>query len=300
MVRPASFSFNSETAQTNVFQRSPSAAEAAEAQRLAGHEFDALSRALQRAGVEVIVASDTPTPSKPDALYPNNWVSFHADGTVVLYPLLSANRRPERREEVIRQVAREGSFRIARTIDLSYREAQGKYLEGTGSLVLDRAHRVAYANLSPRTHLDVLGEFAQQLDYTLMTFEAFDHADVAIYHTNVMLAIGAKFAVICAAAITQIAQRAAVVSSLRDTGRDLIDISLDQMQNFAGNLLELGSVGGPVIALSAAAWASFSMEQRRVLEAVGRVVPVAIPVIERLGGGSVRCMLAEIFLPKRE
>ena len=300
MVRPAGFAFNSQTAPSNVFQRGLPAAEAAEAHRLACREFDGLSGALQRAGVEVIVASDTPEPCKPDAIFPNNWLSFHADGTVVLYPLMSLNRRPERRDEVILEVAREGSFHITRTIDLSYREAQGKFLEGTGSLVLDRPHRVAYANLSPRTHLDVLGEFAQQLDYTLMTFEAFDNTGVPIYHTNVMMAIGAKFAVICGAAIGQASQRAAVFSSLRASGREIIEISLDQMQNFAGNLLELGSAGGPVIALSAAAWVSLSPQQRHLLESFGSVVPAAIPVIERVGGGSVRCMLAEIFLPKHE
>ncbi len=137
-------------------------------------EFDALAQSLQRAGVDVIVADDTEAPAKPDALFPNNWVSFHRDGTVVLYPMLAPNRRSERREEVIRQVTGDGAFRISRTVDLSYRENDGKYLEGTGSLVLDRAQRVAYASLSPRTDLDVLGEFAQQLDYELVTFEALD------------------------------------------------------------------------------------------------------------------------------
>jgi hypothetical protein len=254
---------------------------------------------LTRAGVEVTVAEDTVSPVKPDAVFPNNWVSFHQDGTVVLYPMLAPNRRTERREDLVQQVIREGGYRASRTVDLSYRENQAKFLEGTGSMVLDRANRLAYAAVSPRTDLDVLGEFAQQLDYELVTFEAQGAELKPIYHTNVLMAIGARFAVLCGEAFDDSTHGAAVAERLRTTGHQVIEISRDQMRQFAGNLLELKSAAGNVIALSTTAWRSFDPVQRRILEGHGSVVTADIPTIERLGGGGVRCMLAEIHLPKR-
>jgi hypothetical protein len=300
MVRPAHFAFNPETAPSNAFQSAPMATGRGAddgAQTLALHEFDQLATQLQRAGVEVIVGEDSPVPIKPDAIFPNNWVSFHHDGTAVLYPMLAPNRRLERREELLRRVSQSG-FQIARTVDLSHREDDGQFLEGTGSLVLDRPGRVAYACLSPRTDLDVLGEFAQLLDYELVTFEACDAAGKAIYHTNVLMAIGAGFAVICSAALAE-AHRSAVIETLRMSGHEVVDISLEQMAHFAGNLLALAPPGGDLIALSRGAWESFDPVQRRVLERHGSVVAADIPTIERLGGGGVRCMLAEIHLRKR-
>lgn len=297
MVRPARFGFNPQTAPSNSFQQISGQGDQ---HGPALREFDAVTQALERAGVRVIAAADSEMPHKPDAVFPNNWVSFHRDGTVVLYPMLAVNRRWERRDDIIEQVSREGSFRISRTVDLSHREASEEFLEGTGSVVLDRVQRVAYASLSPRTHLDVLGEFAQQLDYQLVTFEAFDAAGAPVYHTNVLMAVGADFAVVCGEAIVQSVHRAAVFSKLRATGHETIDISLHQMHQFAGNLLELAPPGGNVIALSTTAWRSLNLEQQRTLESHAAIVPVAIPTIERFGGGSVRCMLAEIHLPKRE
>jgi hypothetical protein len=299
MVRPASFGFNPQTAASNAFQQPPAAPDAAEAQGLVLGEFDALAKTLQRAGVEVLIAPDTPQPVKPDALFPNNWVSFHFDGTVTLYPMLAPNRRWERREEVLDRVVREGGFRIVRTVDLTHREAEGKFLEGTGSLVLDRANRVAYASLSPRTDLDVLGEFAQLLDYELVTFEAVDGGGQPVYHTNVVMAIGSRFAVICGESIAHPRHRDAVFDKLRGAGHDIVDISRPQMQQFAGNMLELAAAGGPLIALSTTAWNSLEPAQRRTLESHAGVIPAAIPTIERIGGGGVRCMLAELHLPKR-
>src|SRR5450755_2940054 len=308
MVRPAAFAFNPQTAASNAFQSGTAVdleseletrVAAGAPQELALREFDQLTEKLTRAGVEVIVAEDTLTPVKPDAIFPNNWVSLHRDGTVVLYPMLAPNRRAERREDVVQQVTREGAYRASRTVDLSHRESQAKFLEGTGSIVLDRANRLAYAALSPRTDLDVLGEFAQQLDYELVTFEAFDAAAKPIYHTNVLMAIGARFAVLCGQVITNLTHRAAVAEKLRATGHQVIEISRNQMQQFAGNLLELAPAAGNAIAMSTTAWRSFDPAQRRVLEGHGSVVTADIPVIERLGGGSVRCMLAEIHLPKR-
>jgi len=299
MVRPARFAFNPQTAASNAFQAPtlPSGGSAA-AEESALREFDGLAGGLIDAGVAVIVARDTPAPVKPDAVFPNNWVSFHRDGTVVLYPMLAVNRRAERREELIQQVTRDGGFRITRTVDLSYREDQGKYLEGTGSLVLDRVQRVAYAALSPRTDLDVLGEFAQLLDYELVTFDAVDFAGRPVYHTNVLMAVGSRFAVLCGDAIGNRGHRSAVTEKLRATGHEVLEISMDQMIRFAGNILELAPPSGTIISMSTTAWNSFEPTQRRMLESHGRVLAADIPVIERLGGGGVRCMLAEIHLPK--
>ncbi len=299
MVRPASFGFNPQTAASNAFQQPADSPGGSEAQSLVLAEFDGLAKALQRAGVEVLIVPDTALPAKPDAIFPNNWVSFHFDGTVALYPMLAPNRRAERREDILEQVVRDGRFRVSRTVDLTHREAEGKFLEGTGSLVLDRAHRVAYASLSPRTDLDVLGEFAQIMDYDLVTFEARDAAGHPVYHTNVVMAIGTRFAVVCGEAIAQPSHRGAVFDQLRAAGHDIVDITRRQMQGFAGNLLELAPAGGPVIALSTTAWRSLGPAQRRILESHAEVVPAAIPTIERIGGGGVRCMLAEIHLPRR-
>ena len=301
MVRPARFAFNPQTAPSNAFQAPalPGAGDPAEAHGLALQEFDALAGRLARAGVEVNVIDDTAEPVKPDAIFPNNWVSFHRDGTVVLYPMLAVNRRWERREDLVLKLIRDGGYRVSRTIDLSYHESQAKFLEGTGSLVLDRAQRVAYACLSPRTDLDVLGEFAQVLDYELVTFGAVDAEARPVYHTNVVMAIGAGFAVLCGEAIASPAHRAAVAEKLRAGGHELIEITMTQMTAFAGNILELAPASGRVIALSTTAWSSFNARQRQLLERQGTVAAADIPVIERLGGGGVRCMLAEIHLPRR-
>src|SRR5579863_1650443 len=273
MVRPVFFGFNPETASSNAFQQAADSSGGAETQGLALAEFDELAIALRHAGVEVLIAPDTPHPVKPDAIFPNNWVSFHFDGTVALYPMLAPNRRSERREDVLEQVVREGRFRVSRTVDLTHREAEGKFLEGTGSVVLDRAHRVAYASLSPRTDLDVLGEFAQLLDYELVTFEARDGAGQPVYHTNVVMAVGTGFAVLCGEAIAHAQHREAVLNTLRASGHDIVDVSLRQMQEFAGNVLELQTAGGPVVALSTTAWRSLEAAQRRILESYAELVP---------------------------
>lgn len=304
MVRPAAFGFNPETAASNAFQQAPEgyATADSDAARMPPEilrEFDALAQALRGAGVRVVVADDTPEPVKPDAVFPNNWLSSHADGTVVLYPMLAANRRQERRADLIHRLTRDEAFRVLQTIDLSYREAEGKFLEGTGSLVLDRVTRTAYACLSPRTDLDVLAEFALRLDYEVLAFAATDGAGMPVYHTNVMMAVGTQFAVICAEAISNPQHRAAVLARLAATNHAIIAISLAQMRLFAGNLLELATATGHVIALSTTAWAALDAEQRLALQLHGEILAVEIPTIERLGGGGVRCMLAEIHLPAR-
>ena len=298
MVRPARFGCNPQTAASNAFQAKPGAPGGKDLQDAALREFHALAESLERAGVEVLIAPDSEQPAKPDAVFPNNWVSFHHDGTVTLYPMLATNRRWERRDEVLEQVVRQGGFRVLRMVDLTHRESENKYLEGTGSVVLDRVHRIAYASSSPRTDLDVLGEFAQQLDYELMTFDAVDAGGTAIYHTNVLMAIGTGFAVVCGAAIVD-AHRAAVLSQLRSSGHEIVEVTPAQMTQFAANVLELAVPNGKLLALSTTALRCLTPAQRRALEARATLLPAEIPTIERIGGGGVRCMLAEIHLPKR-
>jgi hypothetical protein len=299
MVRPARFGCNAQTAESNAFQAKPESLAGEDLQGIALREFHGLAEVLERAGVEVLIAPDSAQPPKPDAIFPNNWVSFHHDGTVALYPMLAPNRRFERRDEVLQQVVRNGAFRVSRTVDLTHRESEDKYLEGTGSVVLDRVHRIAYACSSPRTDLDVLGEFAQQLDYELMTFDAVDAGGTAIYHTNVLMAIGTGFAVVCSESIVGDAHRAAVLSKLYTTGHAIVDITMAQMAKFAANVLELAAPDGKLIALSTTALGCLAPLQRRALESQAMLIPAEIPTIERIGGGGVRCMLAEIHLPKK-
>jgi len=295
MIRPARFGANPETAASNRFQQGGGdGATAAAAER----EFDGLVTALERAGVEVHAVADSPDPPKPDACFPNNWVSFHADGSVVLYPMMAPSRRAERRPEPIAALERAG-FRVKRTVDLSGWEARGEFLEGTGSLVLDRCHRIAYACRSPRTTAAALADFAERLRYRVVDFDATGPAGEPAYHTNVLMAIGDGFAVVCAEAIPDAAEREQVLSELAHAGHRPIAIGRGEMHGFAGNLLALRARdGSQVIAMSDAAWASLQPAARRALEAAGRIVTAAIPTIERYGGGSVRCMIAEVFLPR--
>jgi hypothetical protein len=295
MIRPARFGANPETADSNRFQRADRSPDGAEQ---ALREFDALADRLAATGVEVVVADDTPDPAKPDACFPNNWVSFHEDGTVVLYPMMAPTRRAERREPPIEAVRRAG-FRISRTIDLAPLEARGEFLEGTGSLVLDRAERIAYACRSPRTTAAALEAFATSLAYRVLAFDALGPDGRPAYHTNVLMAIGERFAVLCSAAIPDAGERAAVLDELGRAGLEAIEISVAEMNSFAGNLLALNArTGEPLIAMSEAALRALSPEIRRRLGRHGSFVTSPIPTIERLGGGSVRCMLAEIFLPR--
>lgn len=300
MVRPAAFGSNPLTAASNRFQRDLPGTPATEVQQRALREFDALAAALDAAGIAVCVADDAPEPIRPDAIFPNNWVSFHADGTAVLYPLMAENRRLERRMDILETLSRSCGFRIERTVDLTHHENSGAFLEGTGSLVLDRVHRLAFACPSPRTDLEPLGDFAQQLDYEIVSFEGCDAGGTPVYHTNVLMGIGERFAVFCTDAVRDSKRRAAVVRILEDGGHEVLELTHEQMQAFAGNLLELeNDRGEKVIAMSETARQSLSAEQCARLERHGRLLAHAIPTIERCGGGSVRCMLAEIHLPRR-
>jgi len=297
MIRPVRFASNPSTAASNRFQGKTDSDPAAQ-QAAAALEFDALVSALRDAGIEVIVIDDTREPHTPDAIFPNNWISMHADGRVVLYPMEAENRRTERRMDIVDYLGDEGGRQIAELVDLSSHENSGHYLEGTGSMVLDRVNRVAYACVSTRTHLDPLGDFAQRMGYDVVAFDAVDSGGVPIYHTNVLMNVGEQVAVICDEAIPREDQREAVLARLRETGHEVVLLSYAQLDAFAGNMLELRNNDGErVLAMSQQAYDSLDKEQRAVLAANGRIVSVAINNIESSAGGSVRCMLAEVHLP---
>ena len=297
MIRPVRFESNPMTAASNRFQGKTDSAPA-EQQAAAAREFDALVSALCDAGVEVVVIDDTPEPHTPDSIFPNNWISMHADGRVVLYPMEAENRRTERRMDIVEHLDKTAGRQITELVDLSSHEGSGHYLEGTGSMVLDRANRIAYACVSTRTHLDPLGDFAQRMGYDVVAFEAVDSGGVPVYHTNVLMNVGEKVAVICAAAIPREDQREAVLARLRETGHEVVLLSYAQLDAFAGNMLELKNKDGEcVLAMSQQAYDSLDEEQRAVLAANSRIISVAIDNIESSAGGSVRCMLAEIHLP---
>jgi len=296
VVRPARFGFNSETATSNHFQHSLANLDAATIQARTFAEFDALVAALRDRGVRVLVFDDTPAPSKPDAVFPNNWLTLHPDGRVLLYPMCAPNRRAERRPDILEALRRQ--FTVTDVIDLSHHEQAGRFLEGTGSILFDHEHRVAYACVSPRTDAGLFTEVAAQLGYRPVTFRACDAAGQEIYHTNVMLCIGSGFAVVCVESIVDEAERAAVVASLTATGHEIVAISLAQVAGFAGNLLVLRTTAGAaLLAMSQSAFEALIPAQHQTLSKYAALLPLAIPTIETIGGGSVRCMLAEVFLP---
>lgn len=298
VVRPVCFGFNAETALSNHFQQTMAGLDAAAIQARAHAEFDALVAALRTKGVRVLVFEDTPEPPKPDAVFPNNWGTFHPDGTVLLYPMCAPNRRPERRPDILAALGRQ--FRITAIHDLSHHEAAGRFLEGTGSIIFDHLHQVAYACLSARTDAALFAETAARLGYRPVSFRALDAQDKEIYHTNVMMCIGSGFAVVCLESIQAEPERAAVVESLMSTGHDIVDISLAQVARFAGNMLTLRPAAGPeLLALSQSAYDALTPAQRQTLSYHCELVPLPIPTIETIGGGSARCMLAEVFLPAK-
>lgn len=292
MIRPARFRVNPETAGSNSFQ-STGHANAAEAARA---EFDDLVSRLEAHGVTTLVFNDTEYPAKPDAVFPNNWVSFHSDGRTILYPMRALNRRAERRRDVLEALAGLG-WSIRRTVDLSVLEEDGLALEGTGSLVLDRPGRLAYAAVSARTDDAALDEFVGRTGYRVHRFHTL-HRGLPVYHTNVMLALGRHFAVICDEVVKPVSARSALLDQLAASGRALVRINADQMARFAANLLELDTPSGPVIAMSASAHDALSPSQLGQLAEHGALLSVPLPVIES-GGGSLRCMLAEVFLPRK-
>jgi hypothetical protein len=297
MVRPAAFYANPETLASNAFQNVIAAAAAATL-AAARAEFDGAVAALGAAGVEVAVADADPQADTPDAVFPNNWFSTHADGRVVLYPMAAANRRRERRPELIARLAARHGWRITRTTDLTALESRGLIVEGTGSLVLDRAARLAYAALSPRTHREAVDIVCRELGYEPLAFQARDAQGREIYHTNVLMSVGPSLAVLASGLVAPGADLRRVFEALERTGKTLLDITPGQVAEFAGNVLFLDAgAHGPVVAVSRRAWQSLTRPQRQLLEQHARPALCAVETIEHVGGGGIRCMLAEIFLP---
>ena len=298
MVRPAAFAHNQQTAQTNRFQQA--SRPVANLVQQAQSEFDTAVERLGSAGVRVCVIDDTPIPAKPDALFPNNWVSFHLDGTVILYPMLAPNRRSERRPEILDTVRQQLGFKCQHLIDLTAHEQDGRYLEGTGSLVLDHVQRVAYAARSARTDETLVRQWAHEMQHEAVLLDAAGNDGMPIYHTNVLLSIGTRWAVVCTASIAQ-RDRDRVLQRLR-RHREVIEITSTQMSEFGANILELlvddGASRQHTLVLSERALRGFERMPgdgwRRLQASVDRVLPIAVPTIEVAGGGGIRCMLAEV------
>lgn len=297
LIRPSSFVFNSETAESNAFQIKPTDSEDLVKQKVVA-EFEAFVSTLRSKGVNVFVVNDTPSPIKPDAIFPNNWVTLHADGTVILYPMFAPNRRYERRQDIIDLLKK--NFKINHVLDLSKYEKEHRFLEGTGSMVFDHNNKIAYACLSPRTDKNLLISVCDYLQYQPVYFYAHDPGGKEIYHTNVMMCIGEKFAVICLNSITNKQEREKVVQSLSNTGHQIIDITFKQMNNFAGNMLAIQTNSNQnILVLSQSAFDSLMPNQRQEIEKFCELVPLSINTIETIGGGSARCMISEIFLKSK-
>jgi len=302
MVRPHSFRKNEETATNNHYQRDIAQASPEEIIERAQEEFDGLVDQLKAAGVEVVVFDEAEPHETPDALFPNNWISTHADGTVALYPMFAPNRRTERREDVPLVLEHQFGFDVRKIIDFTEFESHNKFLEGTGSIVLDRVNRKAYAALSDRTDARALEHFCDQLDFELVAFQALQTVDnqrLPIYHTNVMMSIGSGYAVVCLNCIDSDDERKQVVDAIAQDGLELIAITEEQVNQFAGNMLELTGDDGPVLVMSASAYQSLVPEQIEKLQQHTTLLHAPLPTIETCGGGSARCMIAEIHLPKQ-
>jgi len=302
MVRPHSFRKNEETATNNHYQRDIAQASPEEIIERAQEEFDGLVDQLKAAGVEVVVFDEAEPHETPDALFPNNWISTHADGTVALYPMFAPNRRTERREDVPLVLEHQFGFDVRQIIDFTEFESHNKFLEGTGSIVLDRVNRKAYAALSDRTDARALEHFCDQLDFEPVAFQAFQTVDnqrLPIYHTNVMMSIGSGYAVVCLDCIDSDDERKQVVDAIAQDGLELIAITEEQVNQFAGNMLELTGDDGPVLVMSASAYQSLVPEQIEKLQQHTTLLHAPLPTIETCGGGSARCMIAEIHLTKQ-
>lgn len=299
MVRPANFGFNPETAENNFYQHQDGR-DSAEINRLAQTEFDGFVQLLRDHGVRVLVIEDTSEPRKTDAIFPNNWFSTHEDGKIILYPMYSPNRRLERRKDIIEWLINNG-FKVNEIIDLSFFEKDQQYLEGTGSLILDRLNHIAYASKSERTHPVPLEYFGRLMDFEIVDFTATQIIEgkiSPIYHTNVMMHIGTDIAIVCLESISLASERLKVQVYLEKTGKKLIPISAKQKFQFAGNMLEVkNQKGEKFTVMSDAAYQSLSEAQKTAIAKYTKIIVPKIPTIEKIGGGSARCMMAEIFLP---
>jgi hypothetical protein len=299
MVRPASFGFNPDTAPSFLFQREITDNNRKEIERRARMEFDILENRLKGAGIEVIVIEDKEELHTPDAVFPNNWVSFHHDGSIVLYPMMAPSRRPERRRDIIDKL-QAGGFRISRVIDLTHHEDQGRFLEGTGSVVFDHADHIAYANISPRTNETVLQEICSTLGYNPVTFHATQENGEPILHTDMTMSIGDRFVIFCADSIRDATEHKRVFDSLKATGREFINIDIKQLDRFAGNVLQIQKKDGrSVIVISTSACLALRQEQRDAIQKFAQIVESPLPLFEGIGRGSARGMMADVHLPRR-
>ncbi|WP_131537417.1 citrulline utilization hydrolase CtlX [Pedobacter nototheniae] len=295
MIRPVDFKFNEQTAGNNKFQEA-STQDNVQAEAL--KEFDGFVNLLRKNDVDVTVVDDTLSPEKPDSIFPNNWVSFHEDGSVYLYPMFSENRRLERRKDILEGL--KNKFEVNHVSDLSFYEQQHLFLEGTGSMVLDRPNKIAYACLSVRTDEEVLNNFCMLTSYEPVAFQAIDAERFPIYHTNVMMCVADQFAVICLESIPNVDEKEKVALSLIDSGKKIIEITLAQMNRFAGNMLQVKNAQGEnLLVMSEQAYLCLTPEQVATLEQFNKIIYAPLYTIEKNGGGSARCMLAEVHLPQK-
>ncbi|MCU0438314.1 MAG: arginine deiminase-related protein [Raineya sp.] len=296
MIRPASFGFNPETAQTNVFQKKASDF-SEEIHKKALAEFDYMVELLKKEDLNVMVIDDTLEPYKPDAIFPNNWITTHQEGVIVLYPMQAPNRRVERRIDIVEILQKQ--YKVHNVVNLSHYEAKGKFLEGTGSMIFEHTHKIAYASLSSRTNTEVLDRFCNSMRFQPVTFQALDEYDKPIYHTNVLMSVGDKFVIICMDAIKEPSDQEDLIASFRKTQKEIFKISYEQMKNFVANCLEVtNNKGERILILSERAYQHLEESQRKRLENYVKLLPCPLETIETYGGGSARCMIAEIFLPK--
>lgn len=298
MVRPSNFGFNEETAVNNAFQNNAAGKTSEQIREKAIEEFDSFVSLLRSKGVDVSVYQDEPQPIKPDAVFPNNWVSFHEDGTVITYPMFAKVRRIERTDKVFDLL--EPHFWILDHIHLEQSEEDNIFLEGTGSMVLDRANKIAYACISPRTEKTLFEDWCNIYEYAPVSFTAIDQEGKLIYHTNVMMAMGDKFVVICLESVIDDEEKSALRELFARTEKEIIEISLEQMNAFAGNMLQVqGASGQTYLVMSKTAFGSLNASQIEKIEKYTEILTADINTIETYGGGSVRCMMAEIFLPEK-
>ena len=301
MIRPVAFRMNEQTAVNNYYQKVLDGLTPENVNAKAQEEFDTFVQKLKMVGIDVTVVDDTKNPDTPDSVFPNNWVSFHENGDVALYPMFAENRRAERREDIL-DLLEEKGFKLNDIVDYTSAEEDEIYLEGTGSLLLDRANGKAYCALSPRADEELMIEFCEDFDMGPVIFEAYQTVDgerKLIYHTNVMMCLGETFVVICADCIDDKSERKQVLQSLKEDGKEIILITEDQVNNFAGNMLQLkGTDDKSYLVMSKSAHESLTAEQIEKLEKHATILSSSLDTIEACGGGSARCMMAEIFLPK--
>ena len=301
MIRPVSFRMNEQTAVNNYYQESIDLKNA-EINSKAQQEFDAYVEKLESFGINVVVVSDTKEFDTPDSIFPNNWISFHADGTVAIYPMYAENRRLERREDVLEELEKQG-FLIENIVDYISAEEEQVFLEGTGSMILDRENKKAYCALSPRADEDLFIEFCEDFEYTPVVFTAnqtVNNKREAIYHTNVMMCVAATFAVVCLSSIDDKKERKNVLKHLKEDKKQIIDITEEQVNNFAGNMLQVkGNNDEQFLVMSQAALDCLTESQKAQINKHCKIISSSLTTIETCGGGSARCMMAEVFLPKK-